>query len=160
MIRIIQNYNINDIVSSMKDFLNKSSYSPEVREMAVEITAGSQNPIYDIHKWVKTNLHYAQDPVRDGQDIEMFTSPVGLVKDYREGKSIAEDCDSHAMLVTALCQSIGIPARVVLTSYDNGNYTHAYSQVWSEELNKWLDVDTTTDYPIGWVIPYSSIMII
>jgi len=148
------------VIKSIQYLLDKASLAPEVRELAVQIIAGTDDPIKGIHHWVRSNLAYIDDPVVNGKNVEQFTSPVRLINDYRAGKSIGEDCDSHAILATALYQSIGIPARVVLVGYNGDVPEHAYTQAWSEKLNTWLDVDTTTDYPIGWKLPYKSIIIV
>lgn len=155
---VIIGYNLQDVINSIKDFMDKSSQDDEVRQLAVEII--SDNPIHDIHTWVRSNLKYVPDPVRNGQGIEQFTSPIRLVREYREGKVIGEDCDSHAMLVAALYQSVGLPSHVALADYSGGGYEHAYAIVWSDPLSMWLDVDTTTKYPLGWLQPYHKILII
>jgi len=153
MITTIQNYSEQDIEESIRYLLAKASKSEAVRQQAVQIIAGAPDPILAIHSWVRENLSYIPDPVNNGQEIEMFTSPVKLVNDHNSGHAIGEDCDSHAILTVALFQSIGIAAHVVLAGYNGNDFEHAYCQVFSQPLDRWIDVDTTTDYPVGWVHP-------
>jgi len=156
MITVIEGYTVQDIANSIRDFLAKAAHSTDVRDLAVEITAGSTEPVYAIYQWIKDNVHYIPDPVNN----EQFTSLIRLVKDYRSGKTIAEDCDSHAMLATALYRSIGINAHVVLADYTGNGWEHAYSQVYSDNLGNWIDIDTTSWQPFGWIVPYRKHMII
>ena len=149
------------MVNIIKELLQKASRNPDVRELAIEIIAGSDEPIYAIYNWVKTHLYYLPDPIKaDGDELEMFTSPIRLVSDYREGKTIAEDCDSHAMLTVALYRSIGVKANVVLVSYTGNGYDHAYAEVWSDQLARWITIDTTDRYPVGWEHPCTSRLVI
>lgn len=160
MIRTINNYTIDDITTAMRDFLHKAQQSKEVRDLALNITATEPDPVIAIHHWVRSNVRYIPDPVQGEHFIEQFTAPTRLVADYLEGKSIGEDCDSHAMLVVALCQSIGIQSHVILADYSGNGWEHAYAQVWSDKLNAWVDVDTTIEQPMGWLkIPKNTLAI-
>lgn len=152
MIRVIKGYSIDDITASMQNMLRKAALDENVRNLAVQITARSDNPVQAIWTWVKEHVTYVSDPA----GFEQFTSPSKLVENYLHGIPVGEDCDSHAMLVTALCRAIGLNAHVIIVGYQTSEYDHAFTQVWSEKLNAWLDVDTTTDKPLGWVYQYKS----
>ena len=149
MITILKNYSIQDIKASIQLQLERAAHSEEVRRHAIQITEGQQDKIVAIYNWVREHVRYVSDPV----DIELFVSPVRLIKDYFKGDFISGDCDDHAILVTALYRSIGILSHVVLVESGENGLDHAFSTVWSDKLNCWLDIDTTTDHPLGWVYP-------
>jgi len=52
------------------------------------------------------------------------------------------DCNEHAVLFTALCRAVGVPARrcAGIVFVNNGFYYHAWSEVF---LGKWVSVDPT-----------------
>jgi transglutaminase-like putative cysteine protease len=153
MITIIKNYSLNDLKLGVNKQLENAAHSEEVRHFAIDITGDpNKDPILAIYQWVKNNLRYVPDPV----DIELFTSPVRLVKSFHMNESIAEDCDGHAIFTTALYRSIGIPAHVVFVNSNGGDIDHAITTVWSEKLSRWIDVDTTAQFPMGWEFKYST----
>ena len=61
------------------------------------------------------------------------------VLDTRQG-----DCNEHAVLLTALCRTAGVPARMCagLVYLDGRFYYHAWVEVW---LGRWVPTDPTTD---------------
>lgn len=150
MLTLIQNYNMNDVVASMQLLLEQSSHSTEVRDLAVEITAGTPSPINAIFNWIKKNVNYVSDPVRVDGIIELFISPVRMVQDYKAGKTLGGDCDDQSLLATALYRAIGMPSNVVLLNQVGRGYDHAVSRVYSEKLTDFIMVDPTADLPLGW----------
>ena len=54
------------------------------------------------------------------------------------------DCNEHAILLTALCRTAGVPARMCagLVYLDGRFYYHAWVEVW---LGRWVPTDPTTD---------------
>ena len=158
MITVIKNYSLDDVKDSIKYLLSKSAKSPEVRQLAIEITAGSQD-ISTIHDFVRDTVKYVPDPVTNG-NIELFTSPIKMVKDYRAGITIGEDCDGIAILTTALYCSVGIRARVALVDQSGDGLDHAYCEVFSDKLGQWINSDPSAPLPLGWVIPYHQKIVI
>jgi len=156
MITVIKNYSIQDITDNIRRILGVASHAPEVRRLAIQITSDREDKITAICDWVKQHIQYVPDPT----SIELFVSPIRIVNDYYECKTIGEDCDGHAILVTALYRSIGIDSHVVLIDSAGNGLDHAFSEVWSEKLNCWINVDTTSEYPIGWVYQYSQRIVI
>ena len=55
MITVIKNYGLQDIKDGIRYLLEKSSRSEEVRQLAIEITAGQEDPIAAVYDWVKGN---------------------------------------------------------------------------------------------------------
>lgn len=147
-IKLIQNYTMSDIKDSINYYLDKASLDPQVREFAIEITRSNPDKISAIYDWIQHNVGYVSDPV----DIELFTSPIRMIREYREGESLSEDCDGMAILATALYRSIGIESNVVLLDTGGQGINHAISRAKSEKLG-WIDVDPSDKiHPIGWQI--------
>ena len=150
MIKVIQNYSLGDVKDSIRYLLDKASQSPEVREHAINITLSSQDKLSAIYDWVRNTVSYTPDPI----DIELFTSPVKMVKDYNNGISLVEDCDGIALLSTALCRAIGIRANVVLVDIDGSGLSHAYCEAWSDKFEGWIAIDPSSEYPLGWIFRF------
>lgn len=150
MITDIVNYNFTDVVSSIKNLLFKSSFDEDIRQLAIEITSRSEDPISGIYDWVKKNVAYIPDP----DNRELFISPIRMIKDFNEGKQIGGDCDDHALLNVALLKSIGINTYVSILDVHGVDWDHAIAVAYSEKLHKEIFVDTTSQYPLGWEIKY------
>lgn len=150
MIKVIKNYNFRDIKEGILHQLRIAAHSDEVRTHAIQITADQQDKIAAIFDWIKQHVEYVHDPV----NIELFVSPRKLIEEYNKGNHIAEDCDGQAMLATSLYRSIGIDSHVLLVDSIGTGIDHAISKVWSDKLQRWIHVDTTTDYPLGWILNY------
>ena len=151
MITIIRDYTLEDVKASLKDFLEKAANSEEVRELGVKIVYGQQDHIAAVYTWVKSNVDYIPDP----EGIELITSPVKMVRDYNEGKPLAEDCDGMAILTTALYRSVGIKSNVVLLDTVGEGYDHAVSRAYSDKLGSWIIADVSTSkIPLGWEISH------
>ena len=155
MITIIRNYNTTDIKDSINYLLDKASKSEEVRQLAVQITYNKEDKIGAIYDFMKSSVSYIQDPVSDGE-IELFVSPVKQVENYNQGLRMAGDCDDMALLATALYRSIGIKSNVVIIDSLGNGLDHAYCRAWSKELDDWIECDPTSQYPLGWSVPYHS----
>jgi len=154
MLKVIKNYNLKDVRESIFYLLEKASKSTEVRQHAIQITQGKQDSIAAIYDWVKGNVAYLSDPIGpSGDEIEWFISPVRMIENHSKGLALAGDCDDHALLATALYQSLGIPSKVILAGYSDSNVEHAFCRVWSEPLQSWINCDTTVDHPLGWHFP-------
>jgi hypothetical protein len=58
-------------------------------------------------------------------------------------------CVHYALVLTAACQALGIPARcAVLTGSVNGFDGHFVTEVWSEQLGRWVMLDPTFDVAV------------
>ena len=150
--RDIAGYNFHDVTSNIKRMIDESVLDPKVRELAIEIVGQSDDPIASIYDWVKEKVTYVSDPI----DVELITSPIRMVNDYRDGKQLAEDCDGHALFVTALLKSVGINAKVAILDIKGFGWDHAVTVAYSDKLGKWIFVDTTSEKPLGWVEKYKS----
>ena len=159
MIIRISNYGIEDIKDSVKFLLDRASHSPEVRQLAVQITYDKQDKIAAVYDWIKSSVSYVPDPVTNGE-IELFISPVKQARDYAQGLRPSGDCDDQAILATALYRAIGIRSNVVIIDSIGNGLDHAYCQVWSDKLNQFVSCDPSGDYPLGWEILYKSRVIV
>ena len=152
MLTIISKHRLSelDIRSSINYLLDKAAHDEQLRQLAVQITSNKE-PISAVYDWVKENVQYVPDPVGN----ELFISPVRMVQDYHDGNPLAGDCDDQALLITALCRSIGIESNVVLLDTGGGGLDHAVSQAYSEKLGKYVLVDASTnEVPLGWEESY------
>jgi len=155
----IKNYNLQDITDGIKFLLDRSVRSPEVRQLALDIS-DKDDKISAIYDWVKFNLRYVPDPVSGEDEIELFISPIKQVRDYRQRLSICGDCDDNALLATALYQAIGIRSNVVIIDSVGNGFDHAFSQAWSDKLQDWVDIDPTSKYPLCWKLSYKDRIIV
>jgi len=153
MITIIRNYTLKDIKDSMNYLLEKASLDEGVRQLGVSITHNKPDPIAAIYDWIKENVSYVPDPVRNGDNIELFTSPVKMVENYYQQKPLGEDCDGMALLAVALCRSIGIKSNVALLDTRGEGFDHAVANVYLD--GKYIFVDPSSGYPLGWEINYA-----
>ena len=152
MIRVINNFNLNDVFASIKYLLQVSSVDENIRRHALEITAGKE-PIPAIFDWVRENVKYVPDPVeQSGSIIELFISPVRMLSDFQKGQVAAGDCDDHALLNVALLRSLGIESKVILIDQEGNGYNHALAVAKTQDGELW--VDTTSPKPLGWVDHY------
>lgn len=155
MIRSIMNYSMQDVKDSLIYLLDKAAHSQEVRSFAISITQDSQDKISAIYNFMKDNVAYIPDPVGpNGNDIELFISPVVMVSMHEKGITPSGDCDDMALLGTALFRAIGMKSNIVLVDSGGGGIDHAFSEVWSDKLGKWIDFDVTVKEPLGWSRPY------
>jgi len=153
---IIYNATLDDIKQQMIRLVNESVSGENVRSVAISVTTGG-DPIPRLYEFVKNNVKFIEDAdmargrTRDPENTEQLTNPEWAMYAYTRGMPVSEDCDGHATIVAALAQSIGVPARIAIVDYDfDGDYDHAFAQLWSDELG-WVNVDTTSDYPLGWI---------
>jgi hypothetical protein len=109
-----------------------------------------------IFDWVVHNVRY----VKDTNLVETLISPVKLITEVGAG-----DCDDLSMLLAALFESVGTPARFVAVKtlrYDksSGNFSersgfsHVYTEGWLD--GKWIIFDAASASPaIGKTTPSS-----
>lgn len=157
----IRDYTLDDIQDGIKLLLERGAHSPEVRQHAINITYDKQDKISTIYDWIKHNVSYVPDPIgAGGEEIELFTSPVKMIRDYNLGLRPAEDCDGQAILATSLYRAIGTRANVVIIDSVGNGLDHAYSRVWSDGLNDWVNCDPSSQYPLGWSFSYRNRIIV
>ena len=59
-----------------------------------------------------------------------------------------------AIMSASMMLSIGIDAKVRLLAINGWEFEHAIAIAYSEDLDKWLNVDPSSENPVGWEIDY------
>ena len=150
MITIIKNYNLEDVRRELKRMLEEGSQLPEVRQLALQITSDipyNGDQISAIYDFVKTNIKYQSDPYK----VELFIHPRRMIEFYNQGIATG-DCDDIALFTASLLRSLGYEVSVVLLDTKGEGLDHAIAQVKSNI--GWLNVDASSQYPLGWEIKY------
>lgn len=146
----IRNATLGDWLDSVKEYLGKflseGIRSPAVRRLAEEAVSGKEDYIAAIYDFVKPTFPYLPDP----ETMELFIHPNRIAEDYYEGRIRQGDCDDHSLLNASMLGSIGYRTRIALIDIDT-DYGHAFAEVFSDFLGSWIPVDTTSEYPLGWV---------
>jgi transglutaminase-like putative cysteine protease len=157
----IKNYTMQDVTDGIKMLLDRASTCQELRTLTIGITESSEDKIAAIYRWIRSNVNYVPDPMGQDGEIELFISPVKMVKDYNAGLPLGGDCDDIAILATSMLRSIGIQSNVMLLDTIGEGFDHAVSRAWSDRLNCWAMVDASTKVvPLGWAESYQQIIII
>ena len=134
---------LRDIIS---DLLRRSTQHELVLQTAADIVAASPDePVTAICAWVRANIPYVSDP----DDAEAISAPWVQIERVRSSGdfSVGSDCDDHAILTAALLLAAGYDARVVIVAQSSHELDHAFAAVNADGV--WLDVDTTTNWPVG-----------
>ena len=94
--------------------------------------------------WVRRNIRYT----RDIFSVELLHTARRMLE-LRAG-----DCDDMTILLGAMLMSTGHPVRLVLTGFRR-HKPHVYSHIYPEVSvrGRWIPIDATVDYPMGWAPP-------
>lgn len=139
------------MVGDLRQLLHEGISSPAVRHLAEEAIAGREDHILAVHTFVKRTFPYIPDPIEPG---ELFIHPNRMAEDYFSGRIRGGDCDDHATLNAAMLGSIGYRVRLALIDSDmDFELDHAVAEVFSDKLGEWIQVDTTSEFPLGWSLP-------
>lgn len=93
-----------------------------------------------VQNWVRNNIRYTLDPY----DVETLQTPAVTLTE-KHG-----DCDDHAILVAALLNAIGHPARFRAVSViGDSRLCHVYAE--TKIGNGWHSVETTEPWTVGHV---------
>lgn len=118
--------------------------SAEIDKTAETITRGAKNTrekALAIYGWITENVEYDYDKVekisRGAKDIDS-----GALVAYKTGRGI---CFDHSSLYVAMGRAAGLKVRLVTGLGYSGLAwgDHAWNQVFIEEENRWINVDTT-----------------
>jgi len=96
-----------------------------------------------LQHFVKTRIKY----VPDVRGVETVQGAVYTLK-YGFG-----DCDDQSVLLAALLESVGQPARFRAVAFKPWQYSHVYVQVRPGNVGPWMGVETIRDMPYGWNPP-------
>lgn len=147
-IRLVEK-NLAGMLGDLSQMLTEGIQSPNVRKLAEEAITGKENHIVAVFDFVKETFPYVPDPA----DRELFIHPNRIAEDYFAGRTRGFDCDDHALLNAAMLGSIGYKTRLALLDTDfDYQLDHAVAEVYSEVLQNWFILDTTSNNPLGWQI--------
>lgn len=135
--------------------LGTGKASMHIRLLAERAVAGHEDQIRAVYNFVKDNFPYQADP----EGMELFISPARMAEDFMAGTARRGDCDDLSLLTASMLGSLGYKARIALVA-QGMDYDHVTAEVWSEELQDWLVVDVTSEYPLGWVFVWNKKLVI
>ena len=115
-----------------------------VRQTALSLVQniGQKNwhrEVAEIWRFVNNNIRY----VRDVNGVETLQTPEKTME-FGQG-----DCDDQSVLVASLLESIGHPTRFIAIGFGPASYQHVFAE--TKVGNKWLPVETTEDWPLGFI---------
>lgn len=132
-------------VKKMIALVRSGIIDPRLRQSAISILkAAGVNPADHVsgaralYSWIKSNVIFVNDPA----GVESIQDPALTFYKLRAG-----DCDDHAILLAALCGSVGIPARFVTLGANVDKFSHVFVEL---RLNgEWVPADTTSRSGFG-----------
>lgn len=125
---------IEDAVATNSEIKNKA-------KVLTEDSKDDRDKALTLYIWVGSNIKYdndkaekilSNDKIEDSGAISAFNKKSGI-------------CFDFASLYTAMCRSINLKSRVIIGEAFNGKeyVSHAWNQVYIEDENTWINVDTT-----------------
>lgn len=121
-----------------------------IRELALSLVNGLPQKdwwgeVRRLHAFVRDRIRY----VRDIDGIETLATPAQTLQ-IGQG-----DCDDKAVLLAALLQSIGHPARFVAFGKRSNQFSHVLVQtkIRSGNNSNWISLETTEPVNVGWQPP-------
>ena len=119
-----------------------------VRQKAIDILLEKHVKPKDYLAEIKALLEWVQQHIRytkDTYQVEVLHSARRMLE-LRAG-----DCDDMTILLGAMLEAIGHPVRLVLSGQDplrQDLFTHIYLEVFHK--GRWIPLDATMPYPMGW----------
>lgn len=119
-----------------------------IDKKAIQLTKNAKNQREKakiLYTWIGSNIKYDDNKAKaviNGKDtLDMPES--GAISAFENKSGI---CFDKACLYVAMSRAVGLKVRLIGGQIleDNGQYTgHAWNQVYINEENKWINVDTT-----------------
>ncbi len=117
-------------------------HSMEAIKKARELTEGMENDkekIIEIYNFIIDNISYDKNKIKNLQ-IGYLPSIDCILEDK---KGI---CYDYSALFAAMLRSLGIPAKLIMgREKTNKSVYHAWNQVYLEDTDEWVTIDTTYD---------------
>ncbi|HSF09061.1 MAG TPA: transglutaminase-like domain-containing protein, partial [Nitrospirales bacterium] len=130
------------------DLIKQGAKDFHVRQTAIDIllqrgvrAKDYLGEIKALFEWVQQHVRYTKDTFR----VEVLHSARRMLE-LRAG-----DCDDMSILLGAMLESIGHPVRLALSGPDplkQDLFTHIYLEVFHK--GRWVPLDATMPYPMGW----------
>lgn len=155
MYKLIQNVGFDTVVNEMRRIAQEGVQSSNVVTITQQAITGKIDSITAIWDYIKSHMTYNPDP----DDTELLIHPNRLAQDFLAGAHRSGDCDDFAMLTASMLGCLGRQVRMCIINYGSDSY-HAVCEVWSDFLDRWVCVDTASQIPLGWEVPYYSKQII
>ena len=116
----------------------------EIKKYALKSTAdidGSYSRARKLYYDVVNMLEYDNEKLEDILS-EDFSNLSGAISAFETKKGI---CFDYASLYSVFAESINLPTRIVVGKGFDGNewINHAWNEVYIEESNEWIEIDTT-----------------
>lgn len=129
-------------LATMRTLVRQAKLDLAIRNLAVIIIAGLPHKAFAeqaaaVQRWVQSHIQF----VRDVRGVETLTPPPWLLT------TRAGDCDDQSMLVAALLESIGLPARLVAGGLSAQTFVHVWTEV--DIGGTWYALETTEPWPFG-----------
>lgn len=130
-------------------FVYESLDAPSIRELRrayrldsyLRMKTSEYEQMLSLVAWVGSQWDHGDDlPPGDSSEPK----PVEIIEAGKRGARFL--CDVTARVAVQAATSVGWPARLVTASSDGYNWHHALAEIWSNQFNKWILVDT--DYNI------------
>jgi transglutaminase-like putative cysteine protease len=127
----------------MRDLVRAGKKNPLVRSVAVQLTEGLPQKDWSaevraLHSFVRDRIRY----LRDVRGVETLHTPERILEQR------AGDCDDKSILLAALLESIGHPARLRAVSFQPGRFAHVLVE--TRIGDKWVPLETTEPVRVGW----------
>lgn len=127
----------------MRRLAREARLDPAIQRLAIELTSDVANEdfygeIEALHAFVRDEIRYVQDV----NDVETLRLPMETLE-LRAG-----DCDDKSVLLAALLESIGHPARFVALAFEPDLFEHVLVE--TKLGNRWLPLETTKEVAPGW----------
>ncbi|MGH6795925.1 MAG: transglutaminase-like domain-containing protein [Methylocella sp.] len=135
-----------ETLAYMAQIVRDWRHLPEVTEPARSIIAGV--PEKDTAGEIAALFSFVRDSVRytmDTNGVERLQTPDYTLR-VRQG-----DCDDKSILLAALLESVGIPARFVAVGFSPDYFEHVYVEALLDD--GWVALDATENVPPGWAPP-------
>lgn len=133
-------------LAAMARIVRQYRHHPSVAELARELVA--EVPEKDHGAEMAVIFSFVRDRVRyvmDSNMVERLQTP-----DYTL-RIMQGDCDDQSILLAALLESIGIPARFTAVGFAPDSFEHVYVQAYLG--GEWIGLDPTERVPPGWEPP-------
>lgn len=127
---------VTETLRYMRRFARQGKRDPSIRALAIRLTnhltdKDWRGEIAALHNFVRDRIRY----VRDVNGIETICTPQKTLE-YGAG-----DCDDKSILLAALLESIGHPARFRAVGLNGGPYSHVYVE--TRIGSGWMPLETT-----------------
>lgn len=107
----------------------------------VKADTDSTEKARSIYTWISRNISYDNNKAQEVINND-FEEQSGAISAFNTRKGI---CFDYSCLYVAMCRAAGLKVRLITGEGFNGMswINHAWNQVYIQEDNKWINVDTT-----------------